>query len=54
MLRHVLGVLGLTSSVIRHDEYDEARDAATLDAADLVIVGPGPGDRATRTTPRWP
>src|SRR4249919_2123083 len=39
MLRHVLGVLGLTSTVIRHDEYDEARDAATLDAADLVIVG---------------
>ncbi len=24
MLRHVLGVLGMTSSVIRHDEYDAA------------------------------
>ena len=44
MLRHVLGVLGLTSSVIRHDEYDAARDLPVLDAADLVIVGPGPGD----------
>jgi phenazine biosynthesis protein phzE len=44
MLRHVLGVLGLTSSVIRHDEYDESRHSATLDRADLVIVGPGPGD----------
>ena len=44
MLRHVLGVLGLTSSVIRHDAYDATRDTAVLDAADLVIVGPGPGD----------
>jgi 2-amino-4-deoxychorismate synthase len=52
MLRHVLGVLGLTSSVIRHDEYDEARDAATLDAADLVIVGPGPGDPRDADDPK--
>ncbi len=44
MLRHVLGVLGLTSEVIRHDEYDAARHDAVLDDADLVIVGPGPGD----------
>src|SRR6478672_8846915 len=44
MLRHMLGVLGLTSSVIRHDAYDAARDRPVLDAADLVIVGPGPGD----------
>jgi phenazine biosynthesis protein phzE len=44
MLRHVLGVLGLSSEVIRHDEYDEALHDAVLDAADLVIVGPGPGD----------
>jgi len=40
MLRHVLGVLGLTSSVVRHDDYDEG----ALDGFDLVIVGPGPGD----------
>jgi phenazine biosynthesis protein phzE len=44
MLRHLLGVLGMTSSVIRHDEYDAERDTPILDAADLVIVGPGPGD----------
>ena len=40
MLRHVLGVAGMTSTVVRHTAYD---DRALLDA-DLVIVGPGPGD----------
>jgi phenazine biosynthesis protein phzE len=40
MLRHVLGVLGMTSDVVRHDEYAEG----DLDGYDLVIVGPGPGD----------
>ena len=40
MLRHVLGVLGMTSTVIRHEEYA----AGVLDGYDLVIVGPGPGD----------
>lgn len=40
MLRHVLGVLGMTSSVVRHEEYV----AGVLDGFDLVIVGPGPGD----------
>jgi 2-amino-4-deoxychorismate synthase len=40
MLRHVLGVLGMTSTVVRHEDY---RDGA-LDGFDLVIVGPGPGD----------
>src|SRR5690348_13814935 len=44
MLRHVLGVLGLTSEVVRHDEYDAATHDPVLDSADLVIVGPGPGD----------
>jgi len=44
MLRHLLGVLGLTSTVVRHDAYDEAHHGPVLDAADLVIVGPGPGD----------
>ena len=40
MLRHVLGVLGMTSSVVRHDEYADG----DVDDHDLVIVGPGPGD----------
>ncbi|WP_193607567.1 anthranilate synthase family protein [Nocardioides lijunqiniae] len=40
MLRHVLGVLGLTSTVVRHEDYV----AGCLDGFDLVIVGPGPGD----------
>ena len=52
MLRHVLGVLGLTSSVIRHDAYDAATHDAVLDAADLVIVGPGPGDPRDENDPK--
>jgi 2-amino-4-deoxychorismate synthase len=40
MLRHVLGVLGMTSEVVRHEEYAPGM----LDGFDLVIVGPGPGD----------
>ncbi len=48
MLRHVLGVLGLTSSVVRHDDYE----AGCLDAADLVIVGPGPGDPRADDDPK--
>lgn len=40
MLRHVLGVLGMTSEVVRHEDYVPGR----LDGYDLVIVGPGPGD----------
>ena len=40
MLRHVLGVLGMTSEVVRHEDYV----AGCLDGFDLVIVGPGPGD----------
>src|SRR4051794_9578904 len=40
MLRHMFGVAGMTSSVVRHTSYD----VGTLDDADLVIVGPGPGD----------
>jgi phenazine biosynthesis protein phzE len=52
MLRHVLGVLGMTSSVIRHDEYDAATHDPVLDAADLVIVGPGPGDPREADDPK--
>jgi 2-amino-4-deoxychorismate synthase len=40
MLRHVLGAAGMTSEVVPHREYADG----SLDAADLVIVGPGPGD----------
>ena len=40
MLRHVLGVLGMTSTVVRHEDYADG----SLADHDLVIVGPGPGD----------
>ncbi len=40
MLRHVLGVFGMTSEVVRQEDYV----AGCLDGFDLVIVGPGPGD----------
>ena len=40
MLRHVLGVFGMTSEVVRQEDYVEG----CLDGFDLVIVGPGPGD----------
>jgi phenazine biosynthesis protein phzE len=40
MLRHVLGVAGMTSTVVPHASYADG----ALDDADLVIVGPGPGD----------
>ncbi len=40
MLRHLLGVLGMTSTVLRHEQYADG----ALDGYDLVIVGPGPGD----------
>ena len=45
MLRHVLRVLGLSSTVVRHDDYVEG----CLDGYDLVIVGPGPGDPVSYT-----
>ncbi|WP_028643864.1 anthranilate synthase family protein [Nocardioides sp. URHA0020] len=40
MLRHVLGVFGMSSEVVRHEDYEPG----SLDGFDLVIVGPGPGD----------
>ena len=40
MLRHVLSVMGMTSSVVRHEDFVPG----SLDGYDLVIVGPGPGD----------
>jgi phenazine biosynthesis protein phzE len=40
MLRHVLGVLGIGSTVVRHEDYA----TGAFDGHDLVVVGPGPGD----------
>lgn len=40
MLQHVLLVMGVTSTVVRHEAYAPG----ALDGHDLVIVGPGPGD----------
>ncbi|RHW26031.1 phenazine-specific anthranilate synthase component I [Nocardioides immobilis] len=40
MLRHLLAVMGMTSAVVRHEDYEPG----CLDGYDLVIVGPGPGD----------
>jgi 2-amino-4-deoxychorismate synthase len=36
----VLGVLGMTTERVRHHDYATGR----FDRADLVVVGPGPGD----------
>ena len=48
MLRHVLGVLGMRSEVVRHEEYVDG----SLDGYDLVIVGPGPGDPRDDADPK--
>lgn len=40
MLAHVFSVLGMTSRVIRHEDYRPG----CFDDVDLVVVGPGPGD----------
>ncbi|SDS94002.1 phenazine biosynthesis protein phzE [Nocardioides scoriae] len=40
MLAHVFSVLGMTSTVVRHEDYRRG----AFDGADLVVVGPGPGD----------
>ncbi|HEY6933985.1 MAG TPA: chorismate-binding protein [Marmoricola sp.] len=40
MLRHVFGVLGMHSEVVRHEDYAPG----AFDGFDVVVVGPGPGD----------
>jgi phenazine biosynthesis protein phzE len=48
MLRHVLSVMGMTSRVVRHEDYEPG----ILDGDDLVIVGPGPGDPRDGSEPK--
>jgi len=48
MLRHMLLRMGITSSVIRHEEYAHG----AFRGADLVIVGPGPGDPRDDADPK--
>ncbi|HET6698627.1 MAG TPA: anthranilate synthase family protein [Nocardioidaceae bacterium] len=48
MLRHQLAVMGMTSSVVRHEDYATGSFAG----ADLVLVGPGPGDPRDDTSPK--
>jgi len=48
MLSHVFGVIGMTTDIVRHDEYEPG----ALDGYDLVVVGPGPGDPRDESDPK--
>ena len=48
MLRHVLRVLGMSSDVVRHEDYRPG----CLSGYDLVLVGPGPGDPRDDADPK--
>jgi 2-amino-4-deoxychorismate synthase len=48
MLRHVLAVMGMSSSVVRHEDVS----AEAVDGYDLVVVGPGPGDPRDADQPK--
>jgi phenazine biosynthesis protein phzE len=48
MLCHLLNVLGMKTSVVRHETYSP--DALT--GHDLVIIGPGPGDPRAADDPK--
>ncbi len=48
MLAHVFSVLGMSSTVVRHEDYEPDAFAD----ADLVVVGPGPGDPREHDHPK--
>jgi 2-amino-4-deoxychorismate synthase len=48
MLRHVLTVMGMKVTVVRHGEWRPA----SLEGFDLVVVGPGPGDPRDTESPK--
>lgn len=48
MLAHVFAVLGMSSTVVRHEDYAPG----AFDEADLVVVGPGPGDPQEHDHPK--
>lgn len=52
MLAHVFGVLGMTTDVVRHDDFRLADGLDALDGYDLVVVGPGPGDPRDASDPK--
>ncbi len=48
MLQHMLGTLGVTSETLRHRDYEPG----ALGAADLAVLGPGPGDPRAQGDPK--
>ncbi|RJS45967.1 anthranilate synthase family protein [Nocardioides cavernaquae] len=52
MIRHVLSVLGMTSSVVRHEDVPAWLSSGGVGSSDLVIVGPGPGDPRDGSVPK--
>jgi 2-amino-4-deoxychorismate synthase len=48
MLRHVLTVMGMKVTVVRHEDWRPA----SLEGFDLVVVGPGPGDPRDGESPK--
>ena len=44
MLRHVFSVLGMSSTVLRHEDWTPGALDGSEHGWDLVVVGPGPGD----------
>jgi len=48
MLRHMLTVMGMKVTVVRHEDWRPA----SLEGFDLVVVGPGPGDPRDAGSPK--
>ncbi|MGN6780105.1 MAG: anthranilate synthase family protein [Marmoricola sp.] len=48
MLRHVFAVLGMKTTVVRHEDYR----SGAFEGYDAVVVGPGPGDPRDGTSPK--